>query len=151
MKQAIIFNELFDVNGNCMLKEVMQTAEAATIIVTDWKPSEENSQWWNLTEAIQEHQSLAVEHLDGKLVKCVHPKIGSLFDTLARQEEKGGIAIDASDPAGWDNSNDGVFEIALAQAWYGNDGWSLWVAGENPFKSAVEDHREATDPTPTGA
>lgn len=118
----------------------LEDNRTATELGDSSQPRDENSQWWNLTEAIASGADIDYERLDWRKAKCVHPEMGTLTHKLMRYEDLDGLVLDKEDPDAWDCSGDDIWKVALTESWLGNGGWSLWVAGKNPLKPATEYH-----------
>lgn len=86
----------------------------------------------NLTQAIRDGKNIDWEKLDNVPAKCQHVSIGTLRNLLRRDDS---CPIDSAE--GWYHLvRDGgisAWNNAIADAWLGANGWSLWVAGEIPL------------------
>lgn len=92
----------------------------------------------NLTAAIKAGEPIDWESLDGLKVKCVNPGVGELRGVLERD-----VLCSAERPgAWWKEDMDYLYAMALVYAWWGSDGWSLWVEGEIPLRRKTADQLE---------
>ena len=92
----------------------------------------------NLTAAISAGEPIDWEKLDKLKVQCVHPDMGTLRGTLKRRE-----SAESDSPNGWWNGGmDCIYVNALIQAWFDEDGWTLWVEGEVPLPRKTADQLE---------
>ncbi|WP_237185512.1 hypothetical protein [Rothia nasimurium] len=86
--------------------------------------------WSNLTEAIADGERIDWEKLDGLEAKCVHPELGALTHRMERDS-----AYPPYEYVGWDEeASFAVWSEAFYSAWYGRNGWSLWVKGDLPLR-----------------
>lgn len=79
----------------------------------------------NLTSAISAGEPIDYERLDGLKVQCVNSDIDTLRGKLVRDD-----VWPADSAPGWVVHGMGITDII---AWYGEDGWTLWIEGEIPL------------------
>lgn len=90
----------------------------------------------NLTEAIANDAKIDWHKLDGRLAIARHERIGALQYALERDTEH-----PEDSPHGWwqEGGFDGMqsWGDVLYEAWYGCDGWTLWIEGEISIKKRI--------------
>lgn len=76
--------------------------------------------------------------LNGRRAKCVHPDIGTLHGTLVRNFKD---SANINDPITWGTGDiKDPWNAALVCAWYGRNGWVLYVKGKDVL-TAPEPHK----------
>ena len=90
----------------------------------------------NLTEAIKAGEPIDWERLDGLKAQCVQPGSGSLSGKLVRDD-----CFLANNGSGWKVHGMGADYLTVT-AWYGEDGWSLWIEGDIPLVRKTADQLE---------
>lgn len=96
----------------------------------------------NLTAAIKAGEPIDWEKLDGLVAKCVHSTLGDLLYSL-EVDGNGRKVIWESEGNFWFTTSGGnVWAEALREAWYGQNGWALWVEGEIPLRRNTADQLE---------
>lgn len=96
----------------------------------------------NITAAIKAEQPIDWERLDGLVAKCVHPTLGTLLYPL-EVDGNGRKVIWNNKGNFWFTTNGGkVWAEALRYAWYGQNGWTLWLEGEIPLRRKTAEQLE---------
>ena len=100
----------------------------------DWAlPDDPLEGFSNLTEAIKAGEPIDWERLDGLKAQCVQPGSGSLSGKLVRDD-----CWLANSGSGWEVHGMSADYLTVT-AWYGEDGWSLWIEGEIPLVRKTAD------------
>lgn len=119
-------------NVKVLIRQALQAGLACNV------PTDPLEGYANLTAAIKTGDPIDWEQLNGRKVKCINPGAGTVSGKLERDPK-----WKANKLHGWWNPMMGsVYTIALAQAWEGKDGWTLWIEGEIPLRRKTADQLE---------